>query len=269
MLLTLEGAVDLGTSSGALLGKEFFSPFTKWPSVGPNFIALPGSYSFDLEAARLEIEKIVKDFKLRPFTVGSKHGVQRSRRTYRGLGFTSRPNSEDPEYDALNLYGKEGGRLDIYNTFAKVSEKLPCEERVVEMLDESNFSELTRACTPFIWDQLKKFKSPFSKVRLLELMPGGIIPPHIDFPYYEGIRVHAVIYSNPKVIWEVNGEQFQLPEDGRFYWFDTGKYHSVKNNGDTPRLVLSINLLVYKDREGQKRYGEDDSLPELIRRSLI
>ena len=261
--------MNLGTKSEGNFVDRFYSPFTSWPSISPNFLALPDTYSIDLEKAKKEIAALTQKFALAPFKFESKDGRVRNRLSYRGIGLTTRPEAEDPLFDSLNLYGSQGRKLDIYQTFAKVSEKLPASERVIEVLDETGFSELTEACTPYFQFVLSKFKSNYSKVRLLELMPGGQIPPHVDFPYYEGIRVHAVIDSNPDVIWEVNGEQFKIPSDGRFYWFDTGKYHAVSNPGKTPRLVLSINLLVYKNRDGSPRFKENHNLEDLILKALI
>lgn len=100
-------------------------------------------------------------------------------------------------------------------------------------------------------------------------MPGGIIPPHIDFPYYKCIRVHAAITTNPDVVWEVEGDTFSIPADGNFYWFDTGRYHAVKNNGRSPRLVLSINILLYQDRNGVAKFKESDRLEMLIEKGML
>jgi hypothetical protein len=260
---------SLGTNLDSNFNQVFYSPNTPWPQVPENFLMLPPRYDIDLDRARTETQALLQRFSIRPFQVGSKTGRSRSRLSYRGLGLSSRPGSEDPLYDSLNLYGRGNQQLDIYETFANYSEKKPGAERILEVLDESQFSELTEACTPYFQEIIKRFNSPFSKIRLLQLMPGGIIPPHVDFPYYEGIRVHSVLETNSDVIWEVNGEQRRLPADGKFYWFDTGKYHAVVNRGKTPRLVLSLNLLVYKNRDGSSRLGPQHSLVELIQSGQV
>lgn len=261
--------VELGTQSDYEFIDSFYQPLTLWPKIESDFLPLPDHYSLDLERARQEIENLIKRFEIRPFRVGSKSGKKRNRLTYRGLGLTSRPQAEDPLYDSLNLYGPKSQELDIFQTFANYSEKREGSKRVIASLDETQFSELTEACSPYFQSVLARFKSPYSKVRLLQLLPGGFIPPHVDFPYYEAIRVHAVIWSNSEVVWEINGKKFQLPEDGRFYWFDTGKYHAVINRGKTPRLVLSVNLLVYKDRDGKSRFEPGQSLEDLIAKEMI
>ncbi len=261
--------VALGTNQDSCFNDVLYSPHTPWPSISENFLALPAKYNIDIERARAEVHKLLQDFSLKPFQVGSKSGKTRSRLSYRGLGFSSRPGSAEPLYDSLNLYGPDNKQLDIYQTFANYSEKKSGAERVLEVLDEKQFSELTNACTPYFQEIIGRFKSPYAKIRLLQLMPGGIIPPHVDFPYYEGIRVHTVLETNSEVVWEVNGEQRRLPADGRFHWFDTGKYHAVINNGKTPRLVLSLNLLVYKNRDGSERLGPQHSLLDVIRSGQI
>lgn len=226
---------------------------------------LPVQYSFDLEKARREFELIRSAYPLRPFEVSSKSGRTRPRLSYRGLGLTSRAQAAEPLYDALSLYGPGDKKLSIFHTFEKVSDRRAPEERVIETLDERGFDQETEACRPFFSDLLKNFKSPTTKVRFLEMTPGGYIPPHVDFPFYSGIRVHASLYSNPNVIWEVEGEQFTIPCDGNFYWFDTGRYHAVRNDSTENRIVFSVNLTPYFDRNGQPRLPSGKDLIELIR----
>lgn len=262
-------ARQLGTTNDSHFLDEFYSPFTEWPKISSNYLQLPEKYSFDLTEMRQECEKLTENFKLKPFPIRAADGSTRERLSYRGLGLSARPGSDDPLYDGLHLYGQGGTELNIRETFAKMSERMSGKERQVAILDESGFSELTSACGDYFQKILARFNSPFSKVRLLELYPGGIIPPHFDFPYYRGIRVHAAIHTTPDVIWEVDGEQFSLPADGNFYWFDTGKYHAVRNFGKKPRLVLSINLLVYQDRSGALRHGPQDTLENLIAKGQL
>jgi hypothetical protein len=81
--------------------------------------------------------------------------------------------------------------------------------------------------------------------------------------------VHACIESNPDVVWEVEGEQFSIPCDGNFYWFDTGRYHAVKNNGLSPRVAFSINLSVYFDLQGRPTRKSSEDLVSLIQAGEI
>jgi hypothetical protein len=131
-------------------------------------------------------------------------------------------------------------------------------------LAEKDFNVKTEIFTGYIAEILSKFKSPLTKTRLLCLKPKGLIAPHVDFPYYEQIRVHACIESNDDTWWEVEGERFKIPSDGNFYWFDTGKYHAVWNDGKTDRTVLSVNLSVYKDKDNNVLQDSSLSLAQLI-----
>ena len=259
----------LGTSSDHQFIDRWYSPQTPWPKIRPAYLKLPSTYSFDLERARSEFKKVTASYPLKPFEILSAEGKRRPRRSYLGLGLTARAEATDPLYDALDLYGPSGQPLSIYHTFAGYSEKRPGAEREIATLDESGFALETSASTPFFHEILSRFKSPLTKVRFLELLPRGIIPPHVDFPYYQGIRVHAALESNPDVYWEVDGERFQLPCDGNFYWFDTGRYHAVKNSGRSTRVVLSVNLSVYFNRDGSVRHSPQESLEDLIARGEV
>ncbi len=246
---------------------HFYSPATEWPKLRHNFYRLNSKYDFDLETARREYERIVREFPLQPFEFKSPTGVTRKRTSYQGLGLTSKISTKST-YDSLSLFS-EKGPLDIYQTFKKVSDKKTPEDREIEPLYENDFSIQTDACSVFYQGILQKFNSPYSKVRFLELKPGGQIPMHFDFPYYQAIRIHACLFTNDEVWWKVENEEFQIPADGRFYWFDTGKYHSVINKGRTNRIVISINLLVYRDRQNNPVFGSNQDLFELMEQGRL
>lgn len=162
---------------------HFYQPQTLWPKLRRNYCRLPEYYSFDLEQARSEFESLSKNYPLKPFEFEGPGGKTRKRLSYQGLGLTSRIGPES-HYDALSLFEKKG-QIDIYQTFKNVSEKLEPEQRLIPDLDETKFSFLTSACTPFFQEILGRFNSPSLKVRFLELKPGGMIPMHVDFPYYK------------------------------------------------------------------------------------
>jgi hypothetical protein len=244
---------------------RLYSPHTAWTKPSLNWMKLPARYSFDLEQARFEFEKIRQRFPLKPFEVLSKEGKSRPRLSYRGLGLTARSRAAEPLYDALSLYAPGDRKLSIYHTFEKVSDRKSGGDRVIEVLDEKGFDQETEACSPYFKELISRFRSPTTKVRFLEMLPGGYIPPHVDFPFYNGIRVHACLYSNTDVTWEVEGEQFSIPCDGNFYWFDTGRYHAVRNAGKESRIVFSVNLSPYFHRDGTARLMPDVDLMRLIR----
>ena len=119
----------------------------------------------------------------------------------------------------------------------------------------------------YIKEVLSKFKSPSTKTRLLNLKRKGVLEPR-RLSYYEQIRVHACIFESPDAWWEVYGERFKIP-DGNFYWFDTGKYHAVWNDGADDRVVLSVNLSVYQDRNGKPTYTAENKFEDLVEKCLI
>lgn len=227
--------------------EKWYKPHTKWDVPSKKILKLSDYYSFDLDKLKKQVLEIQNNYGLKPFPI--KKNSTKKRMTYRGIGITSRKNSSDPLYDSLHLYNSNG-EIDISDSFNQQS--INNQNKKVVSLYERNFSEPTEIYTGYLSEILSKFKSPLTKCRFLELCPKGVITPHVDFPYYEQIRIHAVITTNENVFWEVEGEKFQIPADGNFYWFDTGRYHSVYNNGNTSRIVLSVNLSIYKN------YNDDD-----------
>lgn len=258
--------IPVDTANSLEICKKDYAPYTAWPSIPENHFRLPEFYSFELDRMRAELKAIREQYGLKPFPV--KKDRPKVRKTYRGIGITHTPGAKDPIYDALHLYSKEG-EIDIAETFHKMRQQLEPSSRKASALYEKNFSEKNVLYKGYLKEVMERFRSPVTKARFLELMPGGVITGHVDFPYYEQIRVHAVLESNENVWWEVNGERFQIPADGNFYWFDTGKYHAVWNDGETPRVVLSVNLSVYFDRDGKALHTPNDSLLELIRKAKV
>lgn len=240
-----------------------YEPMTVWPRQDLPYLRLNDRYSFELGPAVHYMEELK-----------AKHGFEQLRVsgdkkkfTYRGLGLTSRPNVEDPLYDSLKVYSDAETVLDVNELIHSTSER--AKERKLYTIRETAFTEKTDACIPFFDNIVSRFRSPLMKVRLLELKPGGVLTSHIDFPYYEGIRIHAVLTRNDDCWWEVDGHRFQLPADGNFYWMDVGKYHSVWNFGSTPRVVLSVNLSVYKNRDGTSRYTPYTPLKALLELGMV
>lgn len=238
---------------------DWYYPNTEFKIPEKNFIKLHDRYSFDLEKVRDQIKKIEHQYGYRPFPI-RKDGTK-VRRTYQGIGLTSKPGAIDPLYDALHLYGNDG-ELDITDVFLQQGNYK--DNKTYAALAEKDFSEPTEIFTGYIADVLSNFNSLLTKTRILNLKPKGLIAPHVDFPYYEQIRVHACIFSNDDTWWEVEGEKFQIPCDGNFYWFDTGKYHAVWNDGRTDRIVLSVNLSVFQDRNENYVIQKNSNILELL-----
>jgi len=250
---------DINTNQDTSFYDHWYKPHTEWNRIPCNVVKLPDHYSFDLDKLRAQVDGIEQNHGYRPFPI--KKDGSKVRRTYQGIGLTAKEGAEDPLYDALKLYGKDA-ELDITDVFLKQRNGIADKEAAE--LAEKDFQVPTEIYTGYVAEVLSKFNSPLTKTRLLNLKRRGIIAPHVDFPYYKQIRVHAVIKTNEHTWWEVEGQKFQIPADGNFYWFDTGKYHAVWNDGVSDRIVLSVNLSVYEERDGTPRFGPDTSLLSLL-----
>ena len=156
--------------------------------------------------------------------------------------------------------------VDIDHIFRGYREDQPLEQQYATPVSEVSFDTETEAMHPFFHEVVNRFQHQRTKVRLTKLEPGGILPTHVDFPYYKCVRLHAMLSTNPYVWFNVGGEKFHLPADGRFYWIDAGKHHAVWNLGDTPRYALSVNLLIYKDRHGNVLHQPDEPLFDILDR---
>ena len=251
-------AYNINTKLDSSFYEHWYKPHTEFDMVGPNLIKLPSYYSFDLDKVRKQVREIEEGPGYKPFIYGN-----RTRTTYQGIGLTAKPGAEDPLYDALGLYDKDDNMLNIKDT---VEGRSLIDKKVnVAVSTDTNFSQPTDINTGYIAEVLSKFKSTLTKVRLLNLKRKGILTPHVDYPYYEQIRLHATIVESPTAWWEVEGDRFQIPADGNFYWLDVGKCHAVWNEGTQNRVVLSVNLSPYKDRDGNVTHGPETKLEDLIK----
>ncbi len=249
--------VDVDTTENREFYSHWYCPHTKWPSLKKIWCRLNNHYSFDKERLCREVLEIKKTLGFRPFPIDG----DKKRWTYQGIGLTARKGASEPLYDALHLFDK-GGEINIARTFKKMANGVVSKE--APRLYEKFFTEKTAAYRGYMADVIEKFKSPKSKIRIIELKRKGVITPHVDFPYYKQIRLHTVLQTNNDVWWECDGVRFQIPSDGHWYWFDTGKYHSVWNDGKEDRIILSLNLSLYEELDESPRY-RGKTFEELIK----
>ena len=200
-----------------------------------NFFKLPNVYSFDLTEMRNHVSNLLEQQQTISITK-NKDGEKFNR--YRGLGFYSRPDSISPLEDHFVRRDELVG--EVYPDELHLNNKLPS-------LIENDFTSPTSILDDYFNKVFSVFKSKVSKASLLDLRPLGWLGSHVDFPYYRTIRLHASISGNKNAWYEVNGEKFQLPADGSWYFIDTGKYHSIWNAGRENRVTLNINLCVTSD----------------------
>jgi len=218
---------------------KYSKPLDEWykeyPKLPYNVFRLSDHYSFNLEEMQSNIEKLLTTTNTLSITK-NQQGGKFSR--YRGLGFFSRPDSDSPLEDHFIRRDQVLGQ--VYPDDLHLNSQLPD-------LYEGDFTEPTAILDQYFQKVFSVFKSNISKASLLDLRAGGWLGSHIDFPYYKTIRLHASIKGSENAWYEIDGEQFQIPQDGHWYFIDTGKYHSVWNNGPAHRLTLNVNLTVSSD----------------------
>lgn len=215
--------------------KDVSAWYKEHPKLAYNVFKLPEEYSFDLE----EMQFHIRDLLIKQNTISivkNSEGGRFSR--YRGLGFFSRQGSDAPLEDHFVRRDEELGQ--VFPDDLHLNDKLPD-------LYEGDFTKPTMILDEYFSSVFEKFKSPITKASLLELRSGGWLGSHVDFPYYKGIRLHTSIWGNENAWYEIEGERFQIPQDGNWYFIDTGKYHSIWNHGPAHRLTLNVNLMVQGD----------------------
>jgi hypothetical protein len=209
--------------------------YQQYPKLPYNVFKLPEQYSFNLETMRSNVEKLLETINTQSITKNSE-GNRFSR--YRGLGFFSRIDSATPLEDHFIRRDRNLGQ--VYPDDLHLNSQLPD-------LYEDDFTEPTAILDQYFQQVFTVFKSKISKASLLELRAGGWLGSHVDFPYYKTVRLHTSIRGNENAWYEIDGEKFQLPQDGNWYFIDTGKYHSIWNDGPAHRLTLNVNLVVGSD----------------------
>lgn len=102
---------------------------------------------------------------------------------------------------------------------------------------------------PYFREILDGMQCPQGRMRILKLAPGGGIGLHRDVGAEVGclafnqVRLHVPIITNPKVTFFVGGERIQM-QPGRLYYVNFSKRHYVKNEGDTARYHLVMDVKV-------------------------
>lgn len=211
--------------------------YKDWPKLSYNVFQLPSQYSFDLEHVQQQVKSVLDKNSTISITKNAE-GSKFSR--YRGLGFYSRKNSESPLEDHFIRRDQEHGV--VYPDDLHLNAELPD-------LYENDFTEPTEILTEEFSKLFSVFKSQINKASLLDLRSGGWLGSHVDFPYYKTVRLHATLFGGENAWYEIEGKRFQIPSDGNWYFIDTGKYHSVWNNGPDHRLTLNVNLSIYENRD--------------------
>jgi quercetin dioxygenase-like cupin family protein len=114
---------------------------------------------------------------------------------------------------------------------------------------------------PKVYDEFKKYTTELNDICLLltnNIGPGSLatavlvnlfskkeIIRHKDSRKFFKIihRIHIPIVTDPKCVFEIDGEVKHLPEGAVVEINNNNKYHSVKNNSDIDRVHLLIDWL--------------------------
>lgn len=204
--------------------------YYSFPKLNYNVFKLPEQYSFDLNKMRQEINKIIESNETQ--SIKRNHEGKKYNR-YKGLGFFARENSSSPLEDHFTRRDTNLG--EVYPDDLHLNNKLP-------ELYENDFTNPTSIYNDYFKDVFSVFKHNINKASLLDMRSKGFLGSHVDFPYYKAIRLHATIYGGENSYYEIDGERFQIPADGNWYFIDTGKFHSAWNEGPSDRLTINVNL---------------------------
>lgn len=83
------------------------------------------------------------------------------------------------------------------------------------------------------------------RVRLLSLMPGGVLGEHRDVlegEQFFDVRLHVPITTNRRVEFNINGHAIPM-SSGELWFIDVSQPHSVANHGTSERVHLVIDCV--------------------------
>lgn len=165
---------------------------------------------------------------------------------------TEADNMEGELYRQLYLTdfdkSKTSDKVNLHNTniFERTKRLNPINSRYLPEADELNYGVRNELVQGILADILDSFESKITRVRLAYLSPGFEIKPHVDYDPSYIVRYHLPLITNEDVImgFERQGKTltYQLPANGKLYFFNSGIKHWVKNNSNIGRLHLIIDV---------------------------
>lgn len=96
------------------------------------------------------------------------------------------------------------------------------------------------------------FDAPIIRLRMSRMLPGCVVPPHIDYNTTYAVRFIIPISGNSGVVnrFYHRGEEFDYEmEEGKAYFLNVGYKHAVFHNGDDIRYYLLGTLGGQEDIE--------------------
>lgn len=100
------------------------------------------------------------------------------------------------------------------------------------------------AMCPYLAEAMATLDCVWGRARLMGLVPGATVPPHVDTNYYwrTHVRVHIPIVTNPEVRFTC-GEETVHMAPGECWVFDTFRRHTVVNGGSDKRIHLVADTI--------------------------
>ncbi len=206
--------------------KDLYAPTTAYPQNTIDFCQLPAKYDIDVKRLKQELESVDAFNLVKPYPIPGGKGATMP--GYYGICFKAEPGSDNPLYAGLE------------------SNSLKVARRRDSRIDE-NYTERTSVWFPYLTEIVERFNGQVTQVRLIKLEKGYNLgeEPHIDYPWYKGIRMHVPLTDGVLYEWHVLDKEYKL--DGsqpHLYYLDTGKPHTAKNKaGSIDRWVFNINLI--------------------------
>lgn len=105
----------------------------------------------------------------------------------------------------------------------------------------------------------------FIRAKFARLLPGDTIAEHRDlnFSLAHAHRAHVPIITNDQVWFTVGGETLNIPE-GEIYEINNRRPHSVRNDGDCPRVHLVLDYVLTGEMCccAEKRHADKPCTPD-------
>jgi len=97
----------------------------------------------------------------------------------------------------------------------------------------------------YVPEVINGFPGQKNRIRFLRLRPGGEIFPHSD-PMHQidpaMVRIHVPVQTNSSVVFHVHGVRLHMLP-GETWFVDVRFKHSVRNEGETDRVHLVIDIV--------------------------
>lgn len=127
---------------------------------------------------------------------------------------------------------------------------------------------------PYMSEVMATLGCVWGRTRLMGLVPGATVPPHVDTNYYwrTHIRVHIPIVTNPKVSFNCGGTTVHM-QAGECWVFDTFRRHTVANDGEAKRIHLVADTIggerLWDLVHAAKQPGMKDREPQAVARGSV